>query len=97
MHNKKFIQKMLLSDAHILPIYTRAKLAYDYKTMQLALIIELASCCNSPEKPIIQTKHLIITIFDEIIKQYQTIKIKSILAIIMEKNKGINRKKMQIQ
>ena len=48
---------MILSDAHVLPIYTRAKLAYDYKTMQLALIIELASCCNSPEKPIIQTKH----------------------------------------
>ena len=59
---------MILSDAHMLPIYTRAKLAYDYKTMQLALIIELASCCNSPEKPIIQTKHLIITIFIEIIE-----------------------------
>ena len=33
---------MILSDAHMLPIYTRAKLAYDYKAMQLALIIELA-------------------------------------------------------
>ena len=49
----------------MLPIYTRAKLAYDYKTMQLSLIIELASCCNSPEKPIIQTKHLIITVFSK--------------------------------
>ena len=71
----------------MLPIYIRAKLAYDYKTMQLALIIELASCCNSPEKPIIQTKHLIITVFVEIIEQYQTRKIKIILAIIMEKGK----------
>ena len=44
---------MILSDAHMLPIYARVKLAYDYKTMQLALIIELASSCNSPEKPII--------------------------------------------
>ena len=71
----------------MLPIYTRAKLAYDYKTMQLALIIELASCCNSSKKPIIQIKHLIITVFVEIIEQYQTIKIKIILAIIMEKAK----------
>ena len=78
---------MILSDAHMLPIYTRAKLAYDYKTMQLALIIEMASFCNSPEKPIIQTKHLIITVFVEIIEQYQIIKIKIILAIIMEKGK----------
>ena len=80
---------MTLSDAHMLLIYTRAKLAYDYKTMQLALIIELASCCNSPEKPIIQTKHLIITVFAEIIKPYQTIKIKIILAIIMEKGNTV--------
>ena len=64
---------MILSDAHMLPIYTRAKLTYDYKTMQLALIIKLASCCNSPEKPIIKTKHLIITVFAKIIEQYQTI------------------------
>ena len=78
---------MILSDAHMLPIYTRAKLAYDYKTMQLALIIEMASCCNSPEKSIIQTKHLILTVFVEIIEQYQIIKIKIILAIIMEKGK----------
>ena len=61
---------MILSDVHMLPIYTRAKLAYGYKTMQLALIFELASYCNSPEKPIIQTKHLIITVFVEIIEQY---------------------------
>ena len=76
---------MILSDAHLLAIYARVKLAYDYKTMHLAFIIQLASCCNSPEKSIIQTKQLIITVFAEIIEQYQIIEIKMVPAIIMEK------------
>ena len=44
---------MILTDVHLHPIYARVKLAYDYKTMQLACIIQLASCGNLPEKLII--------------------------------------------
>ena len=61
---------MILSDAHLLPIHARVKLAYDYKTMQLAFIIQLASCDNLLEKLIIETKHLVIIVYDEIIEQY---------------------------